>query len=198
MLTYQPIVKLMWVICFIAISVGMRVDGRTINMENYPPEVYFSIKLSQQDQLKISMLPDGTYQYCTQPDPVDWKDGAGVCFNFSKRHKTIDGYYGYPHSDSFICIRGQATGDIILGKALALSWLGQPWVSIPQKEFIWDLEGHLRLNEGAIRHQFGLGEFHENWITFKSATLDMSNFHRYGVPRMKSVFELCDWNAALR
>jgi hypothetical protein len=44
-----------------AISVEMRVDGRTINMENYPPEVYFSIKLSQQAQLKISMLPDGNY-----------------------------------------------------------------------------------------------------------------------------------------
>jgi hypothetical protein len=119
---------------------------------------------------------------------------AHVCFNFAKKDQAIDGYYGYPHSDSFVCIRGQLTGDSIVGKALALSWPGQGGPTIPPTEFVWDTEGHLSLNQGEIRRQSGRDKLQESWIAFKTAKLDISNFYRYNAPRMKPVTELCDWD----
>ena len=47
----------------------------------------------------LMALTDGTYQFCTEPDPQDWRDGAGACLNFVKQELTLNGYYGYPHSD---------------------------------------------------------------------------------------------------
>ncbi|WP_256973546.1 hypothetical protein [Nostoc sp. T09] len=46
---------------------------------------------------KIADLADKNYQFCTQSDPQDWRDGAGVCFAFAKIGNRVDGYYGYPH-----------------------------------------------------------------------------------------------------
>ena len=31
----------------------------------------------------LANLPDGAYQLCTEPQPQDWRDGAGVCLNVS-------------------------------------------------------------------------------------------------------------------
>lgn len=38
----------------------------------------------------------------------------------------IDGYYGYPHSEHFICIRGKVDSNLITGEALEISWAINP------------------------------------------------------------------------
>lgn len=92
-------------------------------------------------ELLLTNLPDGTYQFCTEPNPQDWQDGAGVCLNFEKHGTTVDGYYGYPHSSHFVCLRGQVLEDWLYGQGMVMSWSGQPWPDIPQAEFNWDQEG---------------------------------------------------------
>jgi hypothetical protein len=196
MLTCRAIV-LLWSMILIsstAAPVNARVNFRAIDRVQISRQVRIAIGASRQDQLTVSALADGDYQFCSQPDPRDWRDGAGVCFNFTKKDRAIDGYYGYPHSDSFVCIQGQVTGNSIVGKALALSWPGQDGFAIPPTEFVWDLEGHLNLNQGEIRRQSGKDELQESWIAFKRAKLDISNFYRYSAPRMKPITELCDWD----
>ncbi len=58
-----------------------------------------SVAQSQFAQPSIAKLANGNYQFCSQPKPNDWRDGAGVCLNFVKVGDRIGGYYGYPHSD---------------------------------------------------------------------------------------------------
>jgi hypothetical protein len=194
MLTRQAIVMLLWIISFAAVPINIRVNSSTVDTAQILPRVRFVIGSSRQAQLTISALADGNYQFCSQPDPRDWRDGAGICFNFAKKNQAIDGYYGYPHSDSFVCIRGQVMRNSIVGKALALSWPGQERFAIPPTKFAWDAEGRLYLNQGEIQRQSGRDQLQERWVAFKAAELDISNFHQYDAPRMKPVTELCDWN----
>jgi hypothetical protein len=81
-----------------------------------------SVVQSQPASTAIGNLENGNYQFCSQPKPNDWRDGAGVCLNFGKVGDRIDGYYGYPHSDVFICIRGSSLDNTITGKALGVFW----------------------------------------------------------------------------
>jgi hypothetical protein len=175
--------------------ISIKANSKAADTAHLPP-VQFAIgsKIgsSQQAQLAISSLSDGNYQFCSQPDPRDWRDGVGVCFSFSKKEQAIDGYYGYPHSDSFICVRGQVTGNFIVGRALAPYWSVQGEITIPPTEFGWDAEGHLKLNQAEIRPS-GKDKLQESWVTFKTAKLDVSNFYRYNRPRMKPATALCDW-----
>ncbi|MEO1149264.1 MAG: hypothetical protein AAFY26_27495, partial [Cyanobacteria bacterium J06638_22] len=39
----------------------------------------------------LADLADGAYQFCTEPDPEDWHDGAGVCLNLVKQGTTVEG-----------------------------------------------------------------------------------------------------------
>lgn len=135
-------------------------------------------------------LADGAYQFCSQPQPDDWRDGAGVCLNFQKQGLQIDGYYGYPHSDSFICIRGEASGNVVRGGALALSWMGEQWTMEPESEFKWDAEGHLSLRRG---HWIDRAETDDEsrWILFDQALLDINGFYQYDHPRMQPSSNLC-------
>jgi hypothetical protein len=198
MLDCKEILILLSITSSAAMPINIRVDSRAVNTAQLSPRVRFvigpKIGPSRQAQRAVSSLTDGNYQFCSQPDPRDWRDGAGVCFSFSKKERAIDGYYGYSHSDSFVCVRGQVTGNSIIGKALALSWPGQGELIIPPTEFIWDAEGHLNLNQGEIRRQSGKNELQESWVVFRKAKLDVSNFYRYDVPRMRPVTELCDWD----
>lgn len=194
MLTYKTSVILFLLVSSAGVSISTIVHSRIANIAQSSPQVLLGIKSSQPVQQAVSALANGNYQFCSQPDPQDWRDGVGVCFNFIKKDQAVDGYYGYPHSDNFVCVRGQATGNFIVGKALALSWLGQTWLNIPSGEFVWDTEGHLKLNQGAIRWQSGRDDSQESWIVFKIANLDLRNFYRYDAPRMKSSSELCNWN----
>ena len=72
-------------------------------------------------------LPNGTYQFCTEPAPQDWRDGAGTCLIFAKIDTTASGYYGYPHSENFICLDGEISQTDIFGTGMAISWAGDAW-----------------------------------------------------------------------
>lgn len=194
MITCKASVMLLLLISLALKPISTRFNFRTASREQLLQQAPLTIGSSRQPQLTVAALADGNYQFCSQPNPRDWRDGAGVCFNFVKNNQGIDGYYGYPHSDSFVCVRGQVTENKIVGKALALSWPGQTWFNLSPTEVVWDIEGHLKLNQGEIRRHSGRGELQERWIAFKTAKLDISNFHRYDAPRMKPASELCDWD----
>ena len=138
----------------------------------------------------LMALTDGTYQFCTEPDPQDWRDGAGACFNFVKQELTLEGYYGYPHSGDFICLRGQVSGDWLSGEGLVTSWAGQGWIEIPPEEFVWDREGRLSLNQGEVIESEGP----ISQIVFGQARLHLQGLYQYPESRMTSPTQLCDWS----
>lgn len=146
-----------------------------------------------QGEGEIATFPDGHYQLCSKPDPADWRDGAGVCFNFKKTGQAIEGYYGYPNSDEFVCIRGTATTYLIQGEGLALSWPGAAWYKMPEAELTWDAEGHLKIVQGKIVRSVGKGEERVDWLRFHTVVLDVSSFYRYRSPKMTPPSVLCDW-----
>lgn len=194
MLTCKTSVTLFLIVSSAVVPISAIVNSRIVNMAQLSPQALLVIEPSQPAQAIVSALGNGKYQFCSQPDPRDWRDGAGVCFNFIKNDRAVDGYYGYPNSDNFVCVRGQVTENSIGGKALTLSWPGYTWLTIPSAEFVWDTEGHLKLKQGAMRQQSGQDDRQESWIVFEMAKLDMSNFYRYDAPRMKPTSELCDWD----
>lgn len=195
MLTYKTSVILFLIVSSAVVPISTTVNSRIVNMaQQLSPQLLISRESSQPAQVTVSALANGNYQFCSQPDPRDWRDGLGVCFNFIKKDRAVDGYYGYPNSDNFVCVRGQVAGNSIVGKALALSWPGHTWLTIPPSEFVWDTEGHLKLNQGAIQRQSGQYDRQESWIVFEMAKLDISNFYRYDAPRMKPASELCRWD----
>ncbi len=149
---------------------------------------------SQQQSPAINALANGDYQFCSQPDPGDWRDGAGVCFIFQKTNQRVDGYYGYPHSDNFICIKGTIQNTLLHGEALATSWEGMEWKDIPQGEFKWDEEERLVLShaEQLPPHKTPEGQVYQ--ILFHNARLDLRGFYQYKQPRMQHPSKLCFWN----
>lgn len=142
----------------------------------------------------LSTLADGRYQLCSQPEPQDWRDGTGVCLNFTKAANHVEGYYGYPHSDRWVCIQGEVDGNLITGTALITSWPGEPWQQLPHSTWKWDAEGHLTLGQGAIIRTDKTPEGRIDWILFGGALLDVSGFYRYSKPRMRAADELCPWH----
>ncbi len=144
--------------------------------------------------VNIASLANSNYQFCSQTDPKDWRDGAGVCFNFNKMGNRVNGYYGYPHSDHFICIRGVVDGSCITGEALATSWAVNQWENRLKSLFKWDLEGRLTLSQG---HMITTDDDKDGvkWILYRNASLNVEGFYQYNRPRMTSPSQLCDWNA---
>jgi hypothetical protein len=149
-------------------------------------------KIVAQNQPRIATLADGNYQFCSQPAPHDWQDGAGVCFVFQKFDRQVEGYYGYPHSDNFICVKGQVKDNAIVGEALQISWAGDEWTDIPQSAFKWDWEGRLTLNQGNIVRTINDVEGRIDWILFRQATLNLNGFYQYSSPRMTPPAQLCE------
>jgi hypothetical protein len=144
----------------------------------------------------IASLAKGNYQFCSQPDPQDWRDGAGVCFNFSKNENRVNGYYGYPHSDEFICIRGIVDGNHISGEGLAIAWDNLQMKSTPESaEFQWDSEGRLTLSRGNILNTVNADEDGAKWIFYGKASLNLEGFYQYNHPRMTPVSQLCQWSS---
>ncbi len=150
--------------------------------------------ISPMAKTSLANLPDGAYQLCTEPLPQDWRDGAGVCFNYVKKGTTIDGYYGYPHSDGFVCLRGNLSKDWLYGEGMIIPWGEGTRLQIPKKEFTWDKEGRLSLSQGDLAHSNGIGENRVDWIIFKQASLNTQGLYLYPNPRMKSPTQLCDWS----
>lgn len=151
-------------------------------------------KITAQIQPMVATLADGNYQFCSQPDPHDWQDGTGVCFVFHKSDRYVSGYYGYPHSDNFICFKGQVEDNSIVGEALEISWAGRERTNIPQSAFTWDSEGYLTLSQGNIVRTSDDVEGRIDWILFREAALNLSGFYQYSSPRMTAPTQLCDWN----
>ncbi|WP_341528109.1 hypothetical protein WKK05_01795 [Nostoc sp. UHCC 0302] len=143
--------------------------------------------------VNIASLANGNYQLCSQPDPQDWRDGAGVCLNFSKVENRVDGYYGYPHSDHFICIRGIVNGNHIIGEALAISWGVNLLKNTPESAFTWDSEGRLTVSQGRVVSTTNDSEDAAKWILYRNASLDIQGFYQYSFPRMSPTSQLCDW-----
>lgn len=131
-------------------------------------------------QYVVANLPDGQHLFCSQPEPKDWRSGAGVCFWFRKEGNLITGSFGYPNSDVFVpCVTGIINDNFMTGEALDISWLGNGWIEIPQETGGWDEDGHLKLGQGKIvltdQNQWG----RVDWIHFAFASLDLKGFYRY-------------------
>ena len=142
---------------------------------------------------RLELLADGNYQVCSLPEPKDGRDGDGVCFTFAKRGEYVDGYYGFPHSGTYICVQGKAEQNRVRGQGLALSWPGHPWPPITTSQYTWRLDQHLTLQNGyvvrSVREQSG----RVNWLRFDEVKLDMDGFHQYPTVKMRSPTQLCDW-----
>ncbi len=153
-----------------------------------------SLVQSQTAPTAISDLENGKYQFCSEPKPNDWRDGAGVCLNFAKVGDRIDGYYGYPHSDVFICIRGSSLNDTITGQALGfLGFTNQPG-EVPQNRLEWDVEKRLRLGQGKVIRSIRDRGDRTDWILFQDASLNLQGFYQYLKPQMTPVSKLCNWS----
>jgi hypothetical protein len=153
-----------------------------------------SVKPKSNLQTAIATLADGNYQFCSQPQPSDRLSGAGVCFNFAKIGDRVDGYYGYPHSDDAICLRGKIDRHMVRGEALAISWPGREWTVIPKTEFNWDAESHLALRDGKIIRTSRERGGRIDWISFRHARLDTEGFYQYSKPHMTPPDQLCKWD----
>lgn len=146
-------------------------------------------------EMLITPLDDGNYQLCTEPDPQDWRDGSGACLNILKQGTMLEGYYGYPHSGSFVCLRGHLSENWLDGQGLVVSWAGNTWQDIPQETFIWDHpEERLSMGPGELLRSEGVGEEQVSWIMFQTARLNMQSMYLYDNPRMTPPMQLCDWS----
>lgn len=141
----------------------------------------------------LETLANDNYQFCSQPDPEDGRDGAGVCFNFAKRGDRVDGYYGYPHSGTYVCIRGRTEQDRIVGHGLVLSWPGHPWPAVVPSQYTWRLDSHLILQNGYIIRSLKEKQGPVDWIQFDDVKLDIGGFYQYPTVKMRSPSQLCEW-----
>jgi hypothetical protein len=132
-----------------------------------------------QAQDVMATLPDGNYQFCSQPETKDSPFGSGVCFWFRKVNNRVVGAYGYPQSDDSICISGEVKDNLATGEALAVSWPGSPWENIPQSPVDWDEEGRLKVAVGSIIHTSNSEDGRIDWIQFRSTALNLNGFYRY-------------------
>jgi hypothetical protein len=186
-------IGILWSV-FIAISTG---TGGTLILVERDSIVSGSLSSPSVKQnanaQSIATLANGNYQFCTKPPPNDWRSGAGVCFNFIKIGDRASGYYGYPYTDDFICVRGTIKSNLVTGEALMVSWLGREWTSIPKTAFKWDEEGHLQLKDSKIIRTSIDKNGRTDWILFGSAKLDTQGFYRSTKSLLTSPSRLCDW-----
>lgn len=142
----------------------------------------------------VAEWADGAYQVCTEPDPQNGRDGAGVCLNFVKQGAFLEGYYGYPHSDAFVCLRGEVSEQALNGEGYVVSWAGNIWPDVPAEEAAWDESGRLMLGPGERVQTVGEELDQISWIYFQRARLNLQGLYRYAQPRMTPPAQLCDWS----
>lgn len=143
----------------------------------------------------LDQLSNGNHQMCSQPVSQDWQQGAGVCFVFTKQGDRIDGYYGYPHSDTFVCLRGTSRGTQLTGQGYLVLWEGDRWEPLPNEPLTWDQEQRLQLAQSQLVRRSNKPST-EAWILFQKAALNVQSFYRYRSPQMTSPKQLCDWSFA--
>ena len=143
-------------------------------------------------QAPTATLSNGTYQLCSQPPPQNWQQGAGVCLVARKQNDRIDGYYGYPHSDAFVCLRGILQGTEVTGTGYFISWQGNHRDTVPSQPFFWDEEERLQLDQAQVIQSDAQPPI--AWVMFQKATLDLTSFQLYREAQMTPPQQLCDWN----
>lgn len=141
----------------------------------------------------LAKLGNGDYQLCSQVDPQDGRDGAGVCLNIAKRGDRVDGYYGYPHSGNFVCIRGQIDQHRVVGRGLVISWPSHPWPPIQPSQYQWRLDQHLTLKNGYLVRSVREAMGRVDWIEFDEVILDITGFYQYEAVKMRPPSQLCEW-----
>jgi hypothetical protein len=144
----------------------------------------------------LAQLGDAAYQFCSEPEPRDWRQGAGVCFWFKKSGNEVVGIYGYPHSGRYIdCISGSLDRQSMVGEALAIASSAEDWPQLPRQGLTWDEEGHLRLGSGKIVHTEKHQSVKLDLVHFRSAVLNLQGFYRYRsakVKQMPTLPKTCD------
>ena len=180
----------------IGLASGLLFSSKVILTASLPSTPLGNAGKSPTVEALLMNLSDGTYQFCSEPDPQDWRDGAGVCLNFAKQGTIVDGYFGYPHSDRFVCLKGRVSEDWLYGEGLIISWAGRAWSEVPQETFTWDPEGRLHLSQGVVAHSEEAQDSKVDWIVFQQASLNMQGLYRYPDSRMTSPTQLCDWHSA--
>jgi hypothetical protein len=141
----------------------------------------------------FSALQDGTYQLCSEPDPNDWRDGDGVCLAMRKQGSQVHGYYGYPHSDCFICLQGSIQSNTITGVAASPVVMESTYIGTPESEFYWDEEENLWLS-GRDSQLLTDPKTGYDWMLLPHASLDAQDLILYDSQRMRSPDELCPWD----
>lgn len=143
----------------------------------------------------LAHLGNGNYQMCSQPASPGWQQGAGVCLVFTKQRDRIDGYYGYPHSDTFVCFRGTANGNQLAGQAYLVLWEGEPWEPSPKEPLMWDQEQRLQLAQSRLIRR-STPQSPDAWVLFQKADLNVQSFSLYPSSQMTPPQQLCDWSFA--
>ncbi len=141
----------------------------------------------------LAPLEDGRYQLCSQPEPDDWRDGAGVCLRLQKLGRFVQGYYGYPHSDNFICLQGYLQDTTLRGQAAAPVGWGWSYLDNPNVEFFWDQEQYLQLRGKDSQQRLDQTTGY-HWVLLPQATLDIKALHIYSTVQMRSPDDLCPWS----
>jgi hypothetical protein len=183
-----------WISMSFSVCVGL-----LLSLQLLPPEVQQSwqfwrggkvamAEMGGKTPQNIARLDDAAYQFCSEPEPRDWRQGSGVCFWFKKVGNEVVGMYGYPHSSRYVdCISGSIDRQAVTGQALAIATSGDDWPQLPQKGLTWDEEGHLQLGTGKIvhteRHQSGQLEL----IHFRTAVINLQGFYRYSAAKVKQM-----------
>ena len=136
----------------------------------------------------VATLPNGLYQFCSQPEPPKWPLGVGMCFWFHKMDQQVVGYFGFPHSSHFIdCISGEVNQNTVTGMAVAIPWPNEPWEEIPDTPLNWDDEGFLTLG-AAQRIEIGPPTVEpKEVIQFGTATLQLEGFYRYSRDKVRQM-----------
>lgn len=155
------------------------------------------VVISPSAEILLTKLADGAYQFCTEPVPDNWLDGAGACLNIVKQGTAIDGYYGYPHSNRYVCLRGQVSEDWFSGEGLLIAWSGEYEAGIPEAELNWGQKTRLYLGQESEIYLEGIGEDQVSWILFEQTRLNMQGFYLYPSPKMTPPTQLCEWRNKL-
>lgn len=133
----------------------------------------------------IAALPDGNYQFCSEPEPPEIHLGAGVCYWFRKMGQDVIGYYGLPNSDIFIdCLRGKIQSEQIIGSALAVVRLDPKDPEPPQTSVKWHT---VTLESGEVVHSMGDRFGKLEILTFPKASLTLQDFYRYGPAKVQAM-----------
>jgi hypothetical protein len=187
-------ILLVWLLAWLNVYNHAPPVSQTVRSQAAQAQQPTAVIAKGQGLSQLPKLKDGNYQFCSQPDPGGWRVGAGVCFIFSKQGNAVDGYYGYPHSNTFVCIRGKANDDLIQGEGFIPFWQDGAPESQTAPESLKDQEGRLHLSQGKRMSSPNPGMEGTQILFFAKASLNTNQFYQYSTPRMTAVARLCDWS----